>query len=123
MKEITIGTKKFNMKSSAYTQFKYKDITGRSLIKDLTMLGKKYADIGEIKEEEALEKYDDLEEFIMTALRMAYIMSVEGKSFNGTFENFLMEIDNYLDNLDWISEVMDLALSPLSRNIQTNQIK
>lgn len=120
MKEITIGTKKFNMKSSAYTQFKYKDITGRSLIKDLTMLGKKYADIGEIKEEEALEKYDDLEEFIMTALRMAYIMSMEGKSFNGTFENFLMEIDNYLDNLDWISEVMDLALSPLSRNIQTN---
>jgi hypothetical protein len=120
MKEITIGTKKFAMKSSAYTQFKYKDITGRSLIKDLTMLGKKYADIGEIKEEEALEKYDDLEEFIMAALRMAYIMSMEGKSFNGTFENFLMEIDNYLDNLDWISEVMDLALSPLSRNIQTN---
>lgn len=123
MKKITIGTKEFNMQSSAYTQFKYKDITGRSLIKDLTMLGKKYENIGEVKEEEALEKLDDLDEFIMTALRIAYIMSMEGKSFNGTFENYLMEIDSYLDNLDWIGEVVELALSPLSRTIQANQIK
>lgn len=120
MKEITIGTKTFNMKSSAYTQFKYKDITGKSLIKDLTDLAKKYEGFGEIKEEEALEKFDDLDEFIMTALRIAYIMSMEGKSFNGTYEGFLMEIDNYLDNLDWIGEVVELALSPLSRNLQTN---
>lgn len=111
------------MQSSAYTQFKYKDITGRSLIKDLTMLGKKYENIGEVKEEEALEKLDDLDDFIMTALRIAYIMSMEGKSFNGTFDNYLMEIDSYLDNLDWIGEVVELALSPLSRNIQTNQDK
>lgn len=123
MKEITIGTKKFNMKASAYTQFKYKDITGRSLIKDLTELGKKYENFGDVKEEEALERYDDLDDFIMTALRIAYIMSMEGKSFNGTFENYLMEIDSYLDNTDWIGEVVELALSPLSRNIQTNQFK
>ena len=123
MKEITIGSKKFNMKASAYTQFKYKDITGRSLIKDLTELGKKYENFGDVKEEEALERYDDLDDFIMTALRIAYIMSMEGKSFNGTFENYLMEIDNYLDNTDWIGEVVELALSPLSRNIQTNQFK
>jgi hypothetical protein len=111
------------MKASAYTQFKYKDITGRSLIKDLTELGKKYENFGDVKEEEALERYDDLDDFIMTALRIAYIMSMEGKSFNGTFENYLMEIDNYLDNTDWIGEVVELALSPLSRNIQTNQFK
>lgn len=123
MKEITIGTKKFNMKASAYTQFKYKDITGRSLIKDLTELGKKYENFGDVKEEEALERYDDLDDFIMTALRIAYIMSMEGKAFNGTFENYLMEIDSYLDNTDWIGEVVELALSPLSRNIQANQFK
>ena len=121
MKEITIGAKTFNMKSSAYTQFKYKDITGKSLIKDLTDLAKKYEGFGEIKEEEALEKFDDLDEFIMTALRIAYIMSMEGKSFNGSFEMYLMEIDNYLEKLDWIGEVVELALSPLSRNIQTTQ--
>ena len=109
------------MKSSAYTQFKYRDITGRTLIKDLTDLGKKYESFGDIKEEEALERFDDLDEFIMTALRIAYIMSMEGKSFSGTFENFLMEIDNYLENLDWIGEVVELALSPISRNLQAIQ--
>lgn len=123
MKEITIGTKKFAMKSSAYTQFKYKDITGRTLIKDLTELGKKYENFGEIKEENAIDSLDDLDDFIMTALRIAYIMSMEAKSFNGTFEGFLMEIDNYLDNLDWIGEVVELAISPLSRNIQAIQSK
>lgn len=121
MKEITIGSKKFNMKSSAYTQFKYKDITGKSLIKDLTELGKKYENIGEVKEEEAIERYDDLDDFIVTALRIAYIMSMEAKSFNGSFESFLMEIDNYLDNLDWIGEVVELAISPLSRHLQANK--
>ena len=48
-------------------------------------------------------------------------MSMEGKSFSGTFENFLMEIDNYLENLDWIGEVVELALSPISRNLQAVQ--
>lgn len=121
MKEITIGSKKFNMKSSAYTQFKYKNDTGRSLIKDLTELGKKYENIGEVKEEEAIDRYDDLDDFIVTALRIAYIMSMEAKSFNGSFESFLMEIDNYLDNLDWIGEVVELAISPLSRHLQANK--
>lgn len=121
MKTITIGTKEFNMKSSAYTQFKYKNDTGRSLIKDLTELGKEYEGFGDVKEEEAIERFDELDDFIMTALRIAYIMSVEAKSFNGSFESYLMEIDNYLDNLDWIGEVVELAISPLSRNIQTNK--
>lgn len=120
-KKITIGTKEFEMQSSAYTQFKYKNDTNRSLVKDLTALGEKYKEIEGISEAEALDKYDDLEEFIMTALRLAYIMSMEGKSFNGSFEMYLMEIDNYLEKLDWIGEVVELALSPLSRNIQTTQ--
>ena len=120
-KKITIGTKEFEMQSSAQTQFKYKNDTNRSLVKDLTALGEKYKEIEGISEAEALDKYDDLEEFIMTALRLAYIMSMEGKSFNGSFEMYLMEIDNYLEKLDWIGEVVELALSPLSRNIQTTQ--
>ena len=120
MKRIKIGSKEFDMKSSAYTQFKYKDITGKSLIKDLTALGKKYENFDKIDENEAIERFDDLDEFIMTALRIAFIMIIEGKSFNGSFEGYLMEIDNYLEDLTWISEVVELALSPLSRNIQTN---
>lgn len=122
MKTIKIGTKEFQMKSSAYTQFKYKDITGKSFIKDLTNLAKKYENMKkETTEEEAIEKFDELDDFITTALRVAYIMSMEAKSFSGSFEEYLMNIDNYLENTDWISEVVDLAISPLSRNLQTTE--
>ena len=41
-KNIKIGNKEYEMSSSAYTQFKYKNDTGRSLLKDLTEFGKKY---------------------------------------------------------------------------------
>lgn len=119
-KTITIGTKEFQMQSSAYTQFKYKDETGRSLIKDLSEIGKKYEKV-QLKEEDVLDNYDDFEGFITLALRIAYIMSLEAKSVSGSFEDFLMQIDSYLDNTDWISEVVELAISPLSRTIQKNQ--
>ena len=114
-RKITIGGKEYLMKSSAYTQFKYKDETGRSLLKDLTQLGSKFSNV---KEENILDNYDELNDFIITTLRIAYIMSMEAKSFTGRFEDYLMEIDNYLDNADWISEVIELAISPLSGNLQ-----
>ena len=120
-KTITIGTKEFQMQSSAYTQFKYKDETGRSLIKDLSEIGKKYEKV-QLKEEDVLDNYDDFEGFITLALRIAYIMSLEAKSVSGSFEDFLMQIDSYLDNTDWISEVVELAISPLSRTIQKRLI-
>lgn len=117
-KVIKIGTKEFKMKSSAYTQFKYKNETGKSLIKDLSTLGKQYESI-DISKEDAIEQFDSLDEFITTALRIAYIMSMEAKSYTGTFEDYLKEIDNYLEDVNWIGEVVELAISPLSRNIQT----
>ncbi len=119
MKKITIGSRTYEMKASAYTQFKYKNDTGRSLIKDMSELQKKYGKMSkDITDDNALEKFDDLDDFITLALRIGYIMAVEGKSVNGSFEDFLMGIDNYLDNLDWISEVVELAITPLSRNVQ-----
>ena len=115
-KKITIGEKEYLMKSSAYTQFKYKDETGRSLLKDLMTLGKTFDGV---KDQDALESFDELNDFLTTTLRIAYIMCLEAKSFSGAFEDFLMETDNYLENVDWIMEVMDLAISPLSRGIHT----
>lgn len=118
-KTIKIGNKEYLMKSSAYTQFKYKNDTGRTLIKDLTSIGK---ELGKSqKEEEALENFDELDDFIILSLRIAYIMCMEAKSISGSFEEFLMGIDTYLDNLEWIDEVVELAISPLSRgNVQAH---
>lgn len=102
------------MSSSAWTQFKYKNETGRSLIKDLSKIADKY---NEIKDKDEIEQFSELEDFIDLVLRVAYIMSLEGKSITGSYEDFLMQIDSYMDNLDWFGEVMELAISPLQRNV------
>ncbi len=119
-KSIKIGDKEFVMQSSAYTQFKYKNDTGRSLIKDLTEIGKKYEKT-QFNEEQALDNFDEFEDFIMLSLRIAYIMCLEAKSVNSSFEDFLMQIDDYIGDTNWISEVVELAISPLSRNLQAIQ--
>ena len=120
-KIIRIGSKDFEMQSSAYTQFKYRDVTGRSLVKDLMSLSKKYEKVS--KEDEIIEQYEGIDDFMNTLLEIAYIMSIEAKSFTGSKDEFLMTIDNYLDNTDWIGEVVELALSPLSRNLQATENK
>lgn len=117
-KIIKIGKKEYEMQSSAYTQFKYKDETGKSLVKDLISLANDYKDLNN---EEILENYDKIEEIANKSLRIAYIMSLEGKSFTGNFEDFLKGIDDYVSDPNWISEVIELAISPLSGVIQTTK--
>ncbi len=39
-KIITIDGKEYEMKSSAYTQFAYKNLTGRSLLSDISDISK-----------------------------------------------------------------------------------
>lgn len=121
-KTIKIGDKEYLMQSSAFTSFKYRDMTNRTLIKDLGELGKKYNEV-EIDKDNALDTYGELDEFIITALRIAYIMTCEANSYSGTFEDYLKGIDNYLEDVNWISEVVELAISPLSRNVQAIQDK
>jgi len=123
-KTITIGTKEYLMKSSAFTPIAYKNETGKSLITELTNIANKYQDldIDKMDKMELLSKFDELEEILTMTLRIAYIMSKEAKSINGSFDEFLMGIDNYLDNLDWMMEVVMLAMTPLSGGIQNIKI-
>ena len=113
-KIIKIGQKEYEMQSSAFTSFKYKNETGRTLLKDLTNLGEKFNDANE---KEILANWDEFEDFIYSVLRISYIMCLEAKSYVGSYENFLSETDDYLNDLTWISEVLELAISPLSRNL------
>lgn len=115
-KTIKIGNKDFKMSSSAYTQFKYKNDTGRSLMADLSAFQEKYKDLleGNIN-------LDQLDELIDTILRIAFIMVNENdKSQATTYEDFLKQIDNYFVEMDWLNEVVELATSPFRRGIQAN---
>lgn len=116
-KTIKIGTKEFKMSSSAYTIVKYKNDTGRSLLQDLQDFQTKYKELldGEVD----LTQIDDLVE---TLLRIAYIMTNENdKSQATSFEEFLKQIDNYFEDINWLNEVVELATSPFSRGIQGSQ--
>ena len=121
-KTIKIGNKEFNMSSSAYTIVKYKNDTGRSLMQDLAELETKYKDLFNAKEDNInmniLGQVDEIMEMI---LRIAFIMTNEkDKSQAQTFEDFLKQIDNYYEQLDWLNEVVELATSPFQRRVQAN---
>lgn len=121
-KTIKIGNKEFNMSSSAYTIVKYKNDTGRSLMQDLAEFETKYKDLFNAKEDNInmniLGQVDEIMEMI---LRIAFIMANEkDKSQAQTFEDFLKQIDNYYEQLDWLNEVVELATSPFQRRVQAN---
>lgn len=108
-KTIKISGKEFKMKSSAYTQFAYKDATGRGLMKDLQELSKMNLE----NLDENLELIDDLNSM---ALKMAYVMIKEAdKNQVGNFEDFLKDLDSLYEDIDWLNEVITLAISPLQR--------
>lgn len=108
-KTIKISGKEFKMKSSAYTQFAYKDATGRGLMKDLQELSKMNLD----NLNENFEMIDDLNSM---ALKMAYVMIKEAdKNQVGSFDEFLKELDSLYEDIDWINDVVTLAISPLQR--------
>lgn len=110
-KIVNLGGKEYTMKSSAYTQFKYKDDTGRRMLSDLQEITKLQGK----KQEEMIEGMDDLTEIV---LRMAYVMIEEADSSQvKSYEEFLKSIDSLYDNVEWISEVIELATSPISRGI------
>lgn len=112
-KVIKISGKEYSMKSSAYTQFKYKDVTGRKLLDDINKISK----VNSLTEEERLSSMEDI---IETLLQIAYIMIEEADEKQvTTFENFLKDIDGLFDSTEWINEVVELAASPISRGLQT----
>ena len=115
-KTITIDGRSYEMKSSAYTQFAYKNLTGRSLLKDI----QKFTDIAD-KIEQDMSLLDDLTEPL---LDISYIMIKEADEGQvKSREEFFQNIDSLYDNYDWINEVLTLAVGTYSRQLQNNNNK
>ena len=111
-KIVKISGKEYSMQSSAYTQFKYKNDTGRKMLDDLRSIMK----LAESTEDEQISASEDLIELL---LKMSYIMIEEAdKKQVGSYEDFLKSIDGLFDETEWINEVVELATSPISRKLQ-----
>lgn len=112
-KIISIDGKDYTMASSAYTQFAYKNLTGRSLLKDLDKITKLSSEIGN-----DLSMLDEVTEPI---LDIAYIMIEEGDASQvNSKEEFIKGIESLFDSYDWVFDVIALAVNPLSRQLQNN---
>ena len=114
-KIITIDGKEYEMKSSAYTQFAYKNLTGRSLLKDIQNISN-VAD----KIEDDMSLIDEITEPL---LDISFVMIQEADANQvKTKEDFYKSIESLYNDYGWIQDVMILAISPLSRQLQ-NEIK
>ena len=119
-KSITISNKVFNMKASALTQFSYKDFTGRNLIKDLQSL----TDLSDKKDDSAnIDNYETVTEMM---LKVTYILVKEYDKEHQSnqvidYYDLLGQIDNLYDDQKWIYEVLELACSPISRQLQISK--
>ena len=107
MKTIKISGKNYDMKSSAYTQFAYKNKTGRSLLNDLQSLN-------------GVDATKQVEDLVDILLNVSYVMIEEAnKDQVKNYEEFVKGIDDLFSDSTWINEVVELAIMPLSGgNIQ-----
>lgn len=117
-KIITISDKAYKMKASALTQFSYRNETGKSFLNDLQELTK----LKGLGENNIINKIDELDNISELILKIAFVMIKEAdKSQVINYEEFLGGIENLYDNTQWIQDVLELACSPLSRQLQNNQ--
>lgn len=113
-KIIKIDGKDYTMQSSAYTQFAYKNLTGRSLLKDIQHI----TEIAD-KIDKDFSLVDDITEPI---LDIAFVMIQEADEKQvETREKFISSIESLYDDFNWVNEVVTLAINPISRQLQ-NQI-
>lgn len=113
-KIITIDGKEYTMKSSAYTQFAYKNLTGRSLLKDINNISKIADKIG--------EDMSLIDEITEPLLDISFVMIQEADANQvKTKDEFYKSIESLFDDYSWIQEVMTLAINPLSRQLQNEK--
>ena len=113
-KIVKIDGKEYTMQSSAYTQFAYKNLTGRSLLSDIQHISN-VAD----KIETDLSYIDEITEPL---LDIAFVMVQEADDKQVTNkEEFIKGIESIYDDYSWINDVIALAINPISRQLQNQQ--
>lgn len=111
-KLIKIDNKEYFLQSSAYTQFAYKNETGRSFLHDLEDI----LNITKSKTDYSVEDLDNVTELI---LKISYVMIQEADPKQvPDYISFVKGIDSLYDDTQWIDEVIVLACTPISRQLQ-----
>lgn len=125
IKTIKISGKQFNMKSSAWTPFKYEMDYGVELLKDLNNINKIATQIGKLpKEEQETEWADHITGILKMALQIAYTMITEYEKEFDAYDEWLKGLDELFSDFGWVQEVIELAMSTFRGKLpSTNEQK
>ena len=119
LKTVNIGNKDYVLKSSAYTIFAYKNETGRDLLVDLNSINEKYIKISKLTEEEQNSAWmNEITGIIENSLKIAHIMIRENDKTFKEYKEWLKDIDELLENPNWIMEVLEVGIAPFRGRIQ-----
>lgn len=124
-KKITIDNKEYEIACTAYTRFLYKKTFGTSLMSDIKTLSDITTKQEELRKELKKKKLtdeeveakvnnaflDDIDTFIEVVEKLAYILILTATPNFGTFEDFLMGIENIDLSSSWVSEVTETAVN------------
>lgn len=115
VKTIKISGKDYNMKSSAFTPFKYKNDFGTDFLKDISKIEKTYNGMKDLPKEQELEMLGEFNNILIVYLQIAYTMISEYDPQFKPFMEWLQELDTLVtgnkENDAWIEEVLQLAMS------------
>ena len=120
LKTVKIGERSYDMKSSAFTPFKYENDYGRDLLKDLNELNKKNTEISKLKTEEERNSawMNEINFIFKISLQIAYVMICEQDPKFKAYDEWLKELDNAFGDPTWVQEVMELAMSTFRGRVQ-----
>ena len=114
-KIVKIGNKEYTMQASAYTQFLYRNNTGRKYMQDLKQIANT-----KMENDDILETLDQLDDFTEIIFKIAFTMIQEADSKQVTsFADFLKSIDSVFDDTTWVNDTIELAMTPLSGGNKT----
>ena len=122
IKNVKIGKTDYVLKSSAFTIFAYKDETGRDLLSDINSINKKYIEISKVSEEEQDSLWlEEITPIIEHTLKIAYIMIKEVDKNFKDYKEWLKDLEELLENPNWIMEVLEVAIAPFRGRVQETQ--
>lgn len=112
-KIVNINGNEYTIQSSAYTLFAYKDLTGREMLEDIQKLSD--------SQELSTGKLTLIGDLIYVLLDLLYVMYREATPNGKEKKDLLKELDGIFDDPSWANDVMECAVSPLSRQLQTSK--
>lgn len=122
IKNVKIGKEEYTLKSSAFTIFAYKDQTGRDLLSDINAINIKYSEIANLSEQEQNNIWmNEITSIIEHTLKIAHIMIKEANSNFKDYNDWLKDLEELLENPNWIMEVLEVGIAPFQGRVQENK--